>query len=67
MPRADALKSLPGLERTRRAALRTLLVEGVLASDHHRAPVRLAFPPHMAHFAFPELFSVPIRDAQSRS
>ena len=64
MPRAEALATLPGGERTRREALRTLLVEGVLTTDHHRAPVRLAFPEHIANFVFPKLFFVPDREAR---
>jgi Fic family protein len=63
LPRADALAALPGGERTRREALRTLLLEGVLESDHHRAPVRLAFPDHMTRVVFPDLFALPVNDS----
>ncbi len=55
MPRGAALRFLPGKERTKRAALSALLRDRVLASANHRAPIRLAFPPHALAMLFPGL------------
>jgi len=58
MPRSDAMRYLPGKERTSRAALSVLLRDRVLESNSHRAPVRLAFPEHVARLVFPNLIAM---------
>jgi Fic family protein len=64
MPRGEALRYLPGRERTARAALSALLRDGIVVSDSHRAPVRLAFPPEAAAVLFPDLAALPERRAE---
>lgn len=59
LTRKQAFRYLPGKERTARMALSTLLADGVLVSDHHRADVRLAFPAHVAQIVFPDLMTGP--------
>ena len=59
MTRSDAQRMLPGAERTARAALATLLSDGILESDSHRSRVRLAFPPAAATILFPDLGAPP--------
>ena len=55
MPRSDAMRYLPGKERTSRAALSVLLRDGILEATSHRGPIRLAFPEHAAKVIFPDL------------
>jgi Fic family protein len=45
-------------ERTMRYTLKPLLDEGLLvpATDWHRSPIKLGFPPHAAGHWFPNLF-----------
>jgi len=59
LTRAEALRYLPGKERTAREALSVLLTDGILEADSHRAPVRLGFPPHAAQVLFPDLMTSP--------
>jgi len=65
LPRAKALRYLPGKERTARGTLSTLLSDGILEADHHRGPVRLAFPPQIAQIVFPDLMTAPVRSEVS--
>ena len=58
MPRGEALRYLPGKERTARGALSALIRDGMLTSSSHRADVRLAFPPHATSILFPDLVAV---------
>ncbi|MGH7719993.1 MAG: Fic family protein [Gemmatimonadaceae bacterium] len=59
LTRAEALRYLPGKERTAREALSVLLTDGILEADSHRAPVRLGFPPHAAQVLFTDLMTSP--------
>jgi Fic family protein len=59
MPRGEALRYLPGKERTARGALSALVRDGMLASTSHRADVRLAFPQQATSMLFPDLVAVP--------
>jgi Fic family protein len=67
MPRGEALKFLPGRERTARALLSIMLRDGILVSNSHRAPVRLAFPEHVARIVFANLFATPAGRAEAQS
>lgn len=58
MPRSEAMRYLPGKERTSRAALSALLRDGIVESASHRASVRLAFPEHVAKVVFPDLLAM---------
>lgn len=59
MARGEAMRYLPGKERTSRAALSVLLRDGIVESNSHRASVRLAFPEHVAKVIFPDLVAAP--------
>jgi Fic family protein len=59
IPRGEALRLLPGKERTARSTLSALLRDGIVQSDSHRAAVRLAFPPAAAAILFPALIAAP--------
>jgi Fic family protein len=57
LARAEAMRFLPGKERTSRAALSTLIGDGIVESDSHRSSVRLAFPADAAQILFPDLMT----------
>jgi len=59
MPRAEALRFMPGKERTARNALSSLLRDGILKSNSSRADVRLAFPERAVAILFPDLVTLP--------
>jgi Fic family protein len=67
LTRAEAMRYLPGKERTSRAALSVLLRDGIVESDSHRAAVRLGFPPHAAQVLFPDLMAAPTRTSAQPS
>lgn len=55
-PRGE-FQQMTGLgERTARSLLSRLIETGLVASDGHTAPVRLAFPLHALQFLLPELY-----------
>jgi hypothetical protein len=55
-PRGE-FQQMTGLgERTARSLLSRLIETGLVASDGHIAPVRLAFPLHALQFMLPELY-----------
>jgi Fic family protein len=43
-------------ERQARRIVSQLVKEGLVQSDSHKAPLRIAFPTHVLSFYFPELF-----------
>lgn len=55
LPRSEALGFFPGGERSSRASLAALVSDGILVASSHRAPLRLAFPPHIAAQLFPQI------------
>jgi Fic family protein len=53
------LAAASGLKRAGRDILAQLLEEGILVSSMPKAPVRLAFPTHLAGYLFPDLYPRP--------
>ena len=59
IPRGEARNVLGMEARSERQARRIvsqLVKEGLVQSDSHKAPLRIAFPTHVLSFYFPELF-----------
>jgi Fic family protein len=55
MPRGEAAAA-SGSPRAGKDILAQLIAEGILVSSMPKAPVRLAFPTHLAGYLFPELY-----------
>jgi len=59
VPRSAA-RSIMGMEeksdRQARRIVSQLIGEGLITSDSHRAPLRIAFPSHIIRYYFPDLF-----------
>lgn len=56
VPRAD-VEDITGLgDRTARRMVRSLIDEGLVASETKRTPLRLRFPAHVAPYVFPGLY-----------
>lgn len=43
-------------ERQARRIVSQMVKEGLVQSDSHKAPLRIAFPTHVLRFYFPDLF-----------
>lgn len=58
LPRSKIVELVGMSERSARAVAKSLIDEGLLipATDWHRSPLRLGFPPHAAGYWFPNLF-----------
>ena len=56
VPRGQAPEILNTSETSSRRIVRQLLHDGLLASESHRAPLKVAFPVHIMPYYFPSLY-----------